>query len=185
MLVPYSNGSWDIAVQQCSYRAVGNQPGDIGLRDPDVRGWAQVFPRAFLLSGVAAAGLAVSLLTQSVWETVIPEDRDTEWHWDMERASGSDRKDEKKTKSANQSIFHICMVLRWQYLISVFCESACLPPPSLKVPRVRWVIFRWYTVTRTCPHTSQLSGFQWGVWADAGSCQVAAIRASNDVYYPT
>lgn len=53
-------------VQSCGY-----QPGDVGLRDPGVSGWADVFSRAFILSGMAAAGLAVSLLTQSVWEVVI------------------------------------------------------------------------------------------------------------------
>lgn len=53
-------------MQQCV-----NQPGDIGLRDPGVSGRADVFSRAFILSSVATAGLAVSLLTQSVWEVVI------------------------------------------------------------------------------------------------------------------
>lgn len=62
-----------------------NRPRDVGLRDPGVGGWGHVFSRASVLSGVAAAGLAVSLLTQSVGEVVISGT----WR---RRARGSDRK---------------------------------------------------------------------------------------------
>lgn len=53
------------------FMATVNRPRDVGLRDPGVGGWGHVFSRASVLSGVAAAGLAVSLLTQSVGEVVI------------------------------------------------------------------------------------------------------------------
>jgi len=43
-----------------------NQPADIGLRDPGVGARADVLSQAFIVPGVAAAGLAVGLLTQSV-----------------------------------------------------------------------------------------------------------------------
>lgn len=87
-------------------------------------------------------------------------------------------------KRRNQQIsrsFIFCTGLRWQYLISVSRESARLPL-SPKVQRVGWVIFLglslfwWCTVVVTCAHTrahkhrhtSQLYGFQWGVWLDTG-----------------
>lgn len=139
-----------------------NQPGYIGLRDPGVSGRADVFSQAFLLSSVAAAGLAVSLLTQSVWEVVVPgtqRQSDIETWKEQEEVTEKPTVKNKKEKSANQSIFHICTVLRWQHLISVSCESARLPL-SLKVQRVRWVIFPalsvfwWCTVVVThTPHT--------------------------------
>lgn len=49
----------------------GHQPCDVGLRDVGVSGWAHVFAWTFILPGLAAAGLTVGLLTQSVREVVI------------------------------------------------------------------------------------------------------------------
>lgn len=122
-----------------------NQPGNVGLRDPGVSGRADVFSWTFILSSVAAAGLAVSLLTQGVREVVISgtqRQSDIETWKEQEEVTGKQtgKINKKKQNSANRSIFHICAVLLWQYLISVSCESAriALFP---KVQWVRWVIF--------------------------------------------
>lgn len=70
-----------------------HQPCDVGLGDPRVGGRGHVFSRASVLSGVAAAGLAVSLLTQGVREAVISgtwRQRDIQT-WKEEEVTGKKR----------------------------------------------------------------------------------------------
>lgn len=128
-----------------------NQPCDVCLRDPGVSGWDDIFSRAFILRSVAAAGLAVSLLTQSVGEVVIPGTqrqsdiearRKDKWHKHQQK---------KRQKSAYQSIFHICTHPDGRYLIVVFqTVSTSL---SAKAQRDRWVmlldlsVFCWWSVS--------------------------------------
>lgn len=76
-VILFSRG-FNVAVQYANWP---NQPRNVSLRDPGVSGWADVFSWAFILSSVAAAGLAVSLLTQSVGEAVISG---TKRHSDIE-----------------------------------------------------------------------------------------------------
>ena len=82
------------------YSKQPNQPCKVRLRDPGLIRSTNVFPRAFILSGMAtAAGLAVSLLTESVGEVVISG---------AQRQSDIEtwKEEEEKEKSALQSIFH-------------------------------------------------------------------------------
>lgn len=130
---------------------------------------------------MATAGLAVSLLTQSVWEVVISG---TQRQCDIETWKEQEvidkptvkQKEKKRDKSANQSIFYICSVLQYQYFPSVSWESACVTPtPTPQGLRSQMshspeplsiLVMRCVGDTHKHSHTNQLHEFQRAVSLD-------------------
>lgn len=107
-------------------------------------------------------------------------DTETEWHWRRrKRESGSDRQKKKgEEKKGNQQIswsFIFCTVLWWQYLISVSCESACLPASQSPESQMSHISGPLSLLVMHCggnmhtpTHTIQLYGFHRVVWLDTG-----------------
>lgn len=126
---------------------------------------------------MATAGLAVSLLTQSVWEVVISGTQrqcDIET-WKEQEVIDKPTVEKKRDKSANQSIFYICSVLQYQYFPSVSWESACVTTPTPQGLRSQMshspkplsiLVMRCVGDTHKHSHTNQLHEFQWAVSLD-------------------
>lgn len=88
-----------------------NVPGDVGLRNPGISGRADVLPWAFILPSMATACLAVSFLTQSVWEIIITvkqRQSDIETWNDQQEGTDKANRTAKRGNSANRWVCHIC-----------------------------------------------------------------------------
>lgn len=126
---------------------------------------------------MATAGLAVSLLTQSVWEVVISG---TQRQCDIETWKEQEVTDKPtvKKKGTNQQISQsfVCSVLQYQYFPSVSWESACVTPtPAPQSLRSQMshspeplsiLVMRCVGDTHKHSHTNQLREFQRAVSLD-------------------
>lgn len=147
---------------------------------------------------MATAGLAVSLLTQSVWEVVISGTQrqcDIETWKKQEVIDKPTVKKKKRDKSANQSIFYICSVLQYQYFPSVSWESACVTPtptpqglrsqmshsPEPLSILVMRCVGDTHKHSNTHTQTSCMSFSELCHWilGTVGACQVAVIRPTE------
>lgn len=143
---------------------------------------------------MATAGLAVSLLTQSVWEVVISG---TQRQCDIETRKEQEVIDKPtvKKKKKGQISKSVNLLYLFSSSLSVFSirflrVSMCHPHPH-PVYGVRWVIvpnlsaFWWCAVsaTRTNTHTqtSCMSFSELCHWilGTVGACQVAVIRPTE------